>query len=169
MLFVFFFLFPQVPLCTWMKLLFSTTSECGIIKTTSMYVLLFFYTNLHYYSYKSNINRVCALIVASKSSLSSCTMRRYSNRLEDRWRERGPCPCFPEGKVPGGKEGREARKGSLSQTGKPNPDPSHSLGKWGTACGREKQDSELRCFSVGSFSPLLSHYSILYWGIYAIY
>lgn len=48
---LFFPLFPQVPLCTWMKLLFSTMSECGTIKTTSMYVLFFFYTNLHYYSY----------------------------------------------------------------------------------------------------------------------
>lgn len=88
------------------------------------------------------------------------------------WRTEGQgdtYPGFPGGKIAGGKEGREDRKGSFSQTGKPNPDPSHLGNEVQLVDGRARQGYKSRCVSAGSFSPLLSHYSIIYGGIIAIY
>lgn len=141
----------QVPSCIWTRPLFSTMSECGTVKTTYTYVLF--------------LSSTCPCI--NPLLLYSCFMRVENKKLEGRRRE-DPYPSFPGGKVPGGKERREASGGSQSQTGKPNPDPSHSLRKWGTAGRWEKKDRET---SQGVsqqhiyrliFTPVVSHCSIIY-------
>lgn len=106
-----------------------------------------------------------------KSLLFSCIIRRYSNGLEDRWRK-DPYPCFPGGKAPGGKEEREARKGSPSQTGKPNLIPVTHLGNEGQLVDGESKTGK-KCKSeqpsLGLFSPQLSLIIQSYICCFAVY